>query len=517
MKENSVKDKNIIMTINQRKAGVILSYTSELVKILVNLVYTPIMLRLLGQSEYGLYQLVYSVVSYLSLLSLGFGSSYLRFFSRYKAQNDEDGIAKLNGMFMIIFCSISVICVLCGIVMIGNIRGIFGTGLTDGEYEIARILMGLLIINLALTFPNSVFNCSITAQERFLFQKLLILLQNIFSPFLTLPLLIMGYGSIGMVSVTTFLTFVLLLSNIFYCFKKLHIRFSYKGLQLGLLKEMWVFTFFIFLNQIIDQINWSVDKFLLGRFSGTTAVAVYGVGGQINSLYLQFSTSISNVFVPKVNRIVAESDDDIELTKLFTKVGRIQFIVLGLIMTGFIFFGVPFVTMWAGTEYVDSYVIALLLIVPVTVPLIQNLGIEIQRAKNMHKARSIVYFFIAIANVFISIPLIKIMGPAGAALGTAISLIAGNVIFMNWYYHARIGMDMFYFWKEIFEFIPALIAPCVVGFVIMKFVDISSLVKLGLFAIIYTVVYGLSMYFLGMNSEEKQLIMGPIKKMLKKS
>ena len=44
-------------------------------------------------------------------------------------------------------------------------------------------------------------------------------------------------------------------------------------------------------NQIIDQINWSVDKFLLGRFAGTTAVAVYGVGGQINSIgekYLVF-------------------------------------------------------------------------------------------------------------------------------------------------------------------------------------------------------------------------------------
>lgn len=155
------------MQINQRKAGVILSYTGEIVKILVNLVYTPIMLRLLGQSEYGLYQLVYSVVSYLSLLSLGFGSSYLRFYSRYKVQKDEDGVAKLNGMFMIIFCSISVICVLCGCVMIGNIRGIFGTGLTNAEYETARILMGMLIINLAMTFPNSVFNCYITAHEKF--------------------------------------------------------------------------------------------------------------------------------------------------------------------------------------------------------------------------------------------------------------------------------------------------------------------------------------------------------------
>lgn len=504
------------MHINQRKAGVILSYAGEIVKILVNLVYTPIMLRLLGQSEYGLYQLVYSVVSYLSLLSLGFGSSYLRFYSRYKAQNDEDGVAKLNGMFILIFCSISVICILCGTVMVRNIRTIFGTGLTESEYATAKVLMELLIINLALTFPNSVFNCSITAHEKFLFQKLLILLQNLFSPFLTLPLLIMGYGSIGMVSVTTLLTFVLLISNMFYCFKKLHVRFAFHGLKISLFKEMWVFTFFIFLNQIIDQINWSVDKFLLGRFAGTTAVAVYGVGGQINTLYLQFSSSVSNVFVPKVNRIVAETNDNTELTTLFTKVGRIQFIVLGLILTGFVFFGMPFVNLWAGEGYGASYAVALLLIIPVTVPLIQNLGIEIQRAKNMHKARAVVYLAIAIANVFISIPLIKFFGPEGAALGTAISLFAGNIIFMNWYYHARIGMNMFYFWKEIAKFIPALIAPCVVGIAIMKFVNITGLVKLGVFTVVYAAVYGLSMYFFGMNEEEKQLVMGPIRKILRK-
>ena len=134
----------------------------------------------------------------------------------------------------------------------------------------------------------------------------------------------------------------------------------------------------------------------------------------------------------------------------------------------------------------------------------------------MHKARSIVYLFIAIANVFISIPLIKFMGPAGAALGTAISLFAGNIIFMNWYYHARIGMNMFYFWKEIAKFIPALIVPCVIGIIIINFANITGLVKLGVFAIVYTAVYGLSMYFLGMNEEEKQLVMGPIKKLLKK-
>ena len=501
---------------SQRKAGVILSYISQGIQVLSGLIYTPIMLRLLGQSEYGLYQLVYSVVSYLSLLSFGFTASYMRFYSRAKAKNDEEEVSRLNGMFMVIFLVIAVICILCGTVMVGNIELIFADGLTPQEYPTARILMALMIFNLALTFPNSVFDAFTSAHERFFFQKMLVVLQNLLNPFLALPLLLLGYGSIGMVCVTTFLTVAKLAVNVWFSLKKLKVHFIFNGFRFGLLKEMWVFTFFIFLNQIIDQVNWSVGKFLLGRLSGTTAVAIFGLGAQINSMYLQFSTSISNVFVPKVNRIVATSDDNSELTKLFTKVGRVQFIILALIFTGFIFFGQPFMVFWGGEGYADSYYIALWLILPVTVPLIQNLGIEIQRAKNKHKVRSIVYFCIAIANVLISIPLIRVVGTVGAAMGTGISLICGNIIFMNWYYQKYIGLDMLYFWKSISRFIPSLVAPCIMGVVIMQFVTINSLIVLGLWIVLYAAVYCVSMYFLGMNNEEKRMVMGPIRKLIKR-
>lgn len=503
------------MQVSQRKAGVILSYLSQLVHILTGLIYTPIMLRLLGQNEYGLYQLVYSVVSYLSLLSLGFSASYMRFYARGKAKNNQKEIAKLNGMFLLIFCTISLICILCGLVMIANVKAIFGAGLTDSEYETTKVLMALMIVNLALTFPNSIFNSIIISQEKFLFQKTVIFLQYILNPFLTLPLLIMGYGSIGMVAVTTLLSFGVLLSNRFYCIKKLHTQFYFKELQFSLLKEMWIFTFFIFLNQIVDQINWSVDKFLLGRLAGTTAVAIYGIGGQINTLYLQFSTSVSSVFVPKVNRIIAETGDNNELTRLFTKVGRIQFIIMALILSGFTFFGKAFIRFWAGNGYNDSYVVALLLIYPATVPLIQNLGIEIQRAQNKHKARSVVYLLIAIANIFLSIPLVLIMGPIGAAIGTSLSLVVGNVIFMNWYYHFKLGINIAFFWKNIASFIPALLPPILFGIFNMNLIAYNSIMKLALGILLYILVYGISTYCLGLNKEEKQMILGLINKGLK--
>lgn len=159
----------------------------------------------------------------------------------------------------------------------------------------------------------------------------------------------------------------------------------------------------------------------------------------------------------------------------------------------------------------------MLLIIPVTVPLIQNLGVEIQRAKNMHKARSVVYFCIAIANVAISIPLIRMLGPSGAALGTGISLTVGNIFFMNWYYHNRIGLNMLYYWKNIAKFIPALILPILVGIAMNMFISMDSFLILCVCIVIYAAVYCFSMWIWGMNSYERQIITESINKIQRRN
>ena len=500
------------MRLDQRKMGVLLTYVSEAIKILTTLVYTPLMLRLLGDNEYGLYQTVSSTVAYLSLLSLGFGSAYVRYHSRYRVREDHDGIARLNGMFMLVFASMSVICLVAGGVMIGNARAVFGDKLTNAEVHQAKLLMAVLVLSMAVTFPNSVFDCYVTAHEKFIFQKLLIVVQNLLNPCLTLPLLFLGYGSVAVVTVSAVLTLVVFVSNLCFCLKKLKMKFAFRGLEFSLLKEMGAFTFFIFLNQIIDQVNWAVNKFLLVRMIGPAIVTVYSVGAQINSLYVQMSTAVSSVFIPKVNQIVASSDDNRELTQLMAKVGRIQFIILALILTGFTFFGKPFIGLWAGAGKEQAYHVALLLMFPVTVSLVQNLGIEIQRAKNMHRARSVVYACLAVGNVMVSILLIPHLGVIGAAAGTAIALVVGNGLFMNWYYHKKIGLNMIAFWKEIIKLVPAVAVVCLFGWLYTWLVPVKSWLMLALSAGLFAAVYALVIWLLGLNPYEKQLA----KKMLRK-
>lgn len=494
------------MRLDQKKAGVLLTFVSETIKILNALLYTPIMLRLLGQSEYGLYQLAMSTISSLNLLNIGFTNTYFRYYSKYNVNNDKEGIARLNGMFTLVFSALAVLCILCGGLIVANTGAIFGDGLTTAETAKAKILMAILVVNMVVTLVNNVWYCFIMACERFVFLKLLNVVKNLLIPLLTLPMLFMGYGSVAVVTVTTVLTLGVFVANIFFCRGTLKMKFIFKNIQLSLLGEMGGFAFFIFLNQIVNQVNWSVDKVLLGRMSGTVAVAVYGIGMQIYWLFFDASSAISGVFIPQVNHIVAETDDNTELTRLMTKVGRVQFLLLCLILTGFIFFGRPFIQLWAGDGYSNSYWVALLLLVPMTVPLIQSIGAEIQRAKNMHRVKSVVYTAISVVNVCLSILFIRRWGCVGAACGTTLSLVAGEILFMNWYYHKKIGLDMGYFWKEIGKFLPAVCLMCVFGVIYTAFVQIEGWIGLGVAIVAYTLLYAAVMWLLGLNSYEKQLI-----------
>ena len=74
---------------NQLKAGAALSYVSVVLHIVVGLAYTPYMLRMLGQSEYGLYSLAASVVGYLTILDLGFGNAIIRYTAKFRAQGKQ--------------------------------------------------------------------------------------------------------------------------------------------------------------------------------------------------------------------------------------------------------------------------------------------------------------------------------------------------------------------------------------------------------------------------------------------
>jgi len=203
------------------------------------------------------------------------------------------------------------------------------------------------------------------------------------------------------------------------------------------------------------------------------------------------------------------------LTEIFVRVGRIQFLILGLVASGLVIFGKPFILLWAGKEYGEAYYVALLLTIPSSVALIQNVGIEIQRAMNLHKYRAYVYLIMALLNFVMSIYLVQIYGAIGAAIGTAISLVIANGLIMNLYYHQKCSLNIILFWKNILRQSCGLIPPLILGCILCCFTNLYAADTLIRCILGYTMFYCICVYHISMNTYERLLIKNIIRKLLK--
>lgn len=504
------------MKSNQRKIGAILSYIVIALNIIVGIAYTPFLIRMLGQAEYGLYSIVYSVISCITLMDMGFGNAIIIYTARYINQGNKEKQEKLHGMFFIIYCVIGILAAAVGLVLYFNVNTLFGKTLTTLEISKAKIMMLILTFNLAITFPFSIFGNILVAHEKFVVNKIVNIIQILLKPIIMIPLLLCGYKSIAMVIVLTVVNIICLGLNTIVCIKKVKVKLKFKKFDVKLLKEIFAYSFFIFLNQVIDRVNWSLDQFVLGAVAGTVATAVYSVASQLNSMYMNFSTAISGVMLPKVTKMEDDKANNKEFSDVFISTGRIQYILMALIITGFVIFGKTFINWWAGEGYSNTYIIACILMIPMTIPLIQNIGLSILQAKNLFKYRTMIFLGIAILNIAISIPLAKVYGGIGAAIGTAISLILGQGIILNIYYQKKVGIDIVRFWKNILKMTIPIIFVVIYGIFLNNMWVSENIIVLVIKIVLYSLVYCTIMWLFGMNDYEKHLIKKPVSKIIEK-
>lgn len=505
------------MKINQIKVGAVLSYLSMGLSTVISLVYTPIMINRLGDSEYGVYNLVLPIISYLNLLSFGLGSAYVRYYSRAKVEDDKKAMARINGMFLTTYTVLGTLVLLIGFYLSFHGDVIFGSKLTAAEVALGEKLLRIMTVNAALYFPVSVFESHVTINERYLFQKIVYMGKQVLNPLIMIPLLLLGFRSVTMTVTALVFTILSGVINIVYCLWKLHMPFDFRRYDFKLMKEMMGYTFYVFLGIVVENINWSIDRLMMGWVHGTTAVTIYTVASQLNVFYLSFSNAVTNVLTPRVHRMVAENQSNKALTKLFAKAGRLQFILLACIFLGFVAVGETFVVLWGGAEqFRVDYVVTLLLFASIIIPAIQTVGIEIQRAKNMHKFRSVTYLIVAIINAILLWPACYYFEGIGAAACVLLTTVFGQIIPMNWYYYRRIGLNIPWFWKKICQLLPSMVVPTIAAVCIALFAHIESYFHIMLWGCVFVAVYAFFLWFFGLNKFERDLIAVPVEKILRR-
>lgn len=500
---------------NQLKAGAVISYLNLLIGNIIPFIYTPIMLRMLGQEEYGLYGIANSIMGYIGLLNFGIGGTIVRYLSKYRAEGNREQEARVAGLFIKIYSVICGLILVAGLTFAANAQ-VYSRSLSAQEVETLRILVVLMTLNTAVFLPFSVFNSVVIAYERYIFSKLVGVLSTIVAPMLNIVLLYCGYGSVGLVISSTILHVITYGLYTWYALCRLKIRPSFQKTESGLLWEILKFSSFVFLASIVDTLYWTTDKLIIGWAKGTAETAVYNVGATFNTYVTGLSSAISGLLVPKLTQMVVKDAPKEEFTRIFIKVGRLQFIIISFIVSALVAFGRQFIVLWAGPEYSRAYSVALLTMIPVTIPLIQNTGINILYALNKHQFRSIVYACIAVLNVVLTFWWVENYGIIGAAVATCIAYVIGNILIINWYYHRKIGIDIPLFWRNIVRMSPVMIVMGAAAWFALDALTMDNWLVFFIAATLYTVVYFILAYCFMMNQYERDTVMVPVKKVLRK-
>jgi O-antigen/teichoic acid export membrane protein len=521
---------------SQIKAGASLSYVLMLVTSLASFLLYPFLLRMLGAEGYGLYATIGAMAGYLAVMDFGVNSTITRYIAKYRAEGAEEKQNNLLAHCVLLYSVLAIIVFIIGYILYLNLPDLIniqsklkpGTKavLSPEELKTAGAMFIILIVNIALSLPLRSFTAVLNGHERFAFPRAMNIVQVLLRVAAIVIFLNLGFGAIAIVVIDTALNLSILIVNMLYSFFVLKVKVKISKFEMSFIKELLVFSLPIFLTMVYDQIFWKVDQTIIIVMKGASAAGLVSSAMFVILIFMRFSTALSDVFLPRVTKMVVNDASGDELTDLMIKVGRIQFLVLGMMLTGYLLFGQDFFNVWVAKEdpyYIEHlkelYFIGAVIMIPLSLPLIQNTGISILVAKNKHKFRSIIYFIIAVLNIGLTIFLVNTFGIVGASIATAIALTIGNGFIINIYYSKVIGLKIGRFFKDcVFRLIVPMVIASAIGYVIARFFSTASgWGNLLLCCFAYAAIYFGVMWLFGMNTYEKGLVRKVVAKILRQS
>lgn len=491
---------------NQLKSGTILSYINILVTNATGIFVTPFIINSLGDSEYGVYTLIGAFVGYLSVLDLGLNNATIRFVALYRVEKDKRAEENFLSISFLIYSILVLLIMVGGIIFYLNTNTLFGTTLTTVELEKAKIMLTILIVNIAITIPGGIFAAICTGYEQFVYPRLLTLIKTIVRTIMIFVILNQGADALGIVILDSIMNLFFIVGTAWYVFKVLKVKIKLHEYKFYYVKEIFQYSFWIFLFGLIYQFQWRTGQVVLGTNTNTVTVAIYGVGVMLGIYFTTFGNVINGLLLPKAIRNIHEGMDGEQLTQQMIRVGRISLILLLYVFGAFLLSGREFVFLWVGETYRDSWLIALLIMAVYILPMSQGFGHAVLEAKKLVRFKTLSFLIFCTIGIIAGAWLSYHYGALGMVSGVVAGLfLLQNV--MNIYYHKVAGLNVVQFFKQTYLTI-SLPFIAVLGIVhyLNNFLETNWFYFM-LSNAVYSVLFFVAIYVLYMNKEERNRIL----------
>jgi len=484
---------------NQIKIGAGLSYTSIIINVLTGLLFTPWMIKSIGKEDYGLYTLAMSVIT-LFVFDFGLGTSVNRFIAKYLAEGRQDKADNCLGLVYRLYLIIDCVMMVVLVAVYFFIPTIYQE-LTFEEVEKFKIIYIISSFYSILSFPFIPVNGVLNAHERFIQLKGCEIIHKLIVVISMTICLILNGGLYALVCVNAFSGILMIALKLFFIKKTTTQSINWNYKDKSEFQDIVGFSGWITIMSLCQRCIFSLGPTILGAFASSSAIAIFGIANTIEGYVFTFSSALSGMFLPKVSRIIAKGDN---ILPLMIKVGRIQLMLVSLVVLGFISIGKDFIQLWLGSEFSEAYICIVLIIIPSLFQLPQEIGDQALYANNKIKHRAIAFIVMAIINICLGIPMSKLYGAVGLCVSIGIAYLIRTFI-LDVIFKTSLHIDLKCFFKKTFlNFIPIYLAAIMITFAFSFWNSISwetFIIKCGIFIFLY-----FALMFVIMNKEEKNLI-----------
>lgn len=496
----------------QIKIGGIISYFTIGFSIVAGLIYTPWMISIIGQSNFGLFTLATSLVTMVTI-DLGLSQAVTRFISKYRAENDVESIRKFLGITYKLFMLLAVVFLLALIILYFNVDRIF-LKLSTAEIEKVKVLLSIAGLYAVVSFPFQPLNGIIVSGEWFIFQKSTELFTKVLNIGLMVAALLMGYGLYSLVVVNAFCGILLIGIKLYFLHKKEPQQIEWKGIDGRMTKEIFSFSLWVMVISIAQRLILNITPSVLGITSGSKEIAIFSAAMTIEGYIWTFATVFAGMFLPKVSKLIYGDKSNPEgIQNLMIKVGRIQFLMLAAIVSIFIMAGRDFFLNWLGPNFEKSYLVTVFLILPGLITIPQEIASTALIASNQVRFTAFSRLIVAAISISLSYFLSLKYGSTGAGMAIFTGNMVGSVLVLNIIYARVLKINVWTFFRECqlkmaLPFILVILVGLALNYYLTEITWVYTFVKV----VTLVFIYSISAYFTVMNNYEKTIFIGLFRK-----
>ena len=501
---------------NKRNAGLLVSYLYFALNTVLTIFISAFIVRAVGKTDYGVYQSMTAFLSYLVLLEFGTGTLMTRNLSLLKKDGtDLESVNKntstvwsLTVILAIVICSVAILFWFL-------IDGIYSNSMNAEQIVLGKRIFIFAVGNTLLSFLISTLNGLVLAYEKYLLEKVLSIAKLILRAGLLVLLLSLDANVLFVAIIDFGLSLTVFIIMLCFCIVKLKSALVFRYFDKGVFKACMPLAFAMLLQTIVNTANGSIDKFCISIMMTPEDVSIYSVSMSMFTMFSAVATIPITIFMPTIARKIKSGINSKTLTEELVEPCRVNALITGLLMFGFIAVGRQFLIILYGDDYAESWIYALIVIVPMFFNMTNGVIVNVLDIYNKRHIRSYILMISTALNIVLTIFGIKLFGMTAAATATAVSLVIQTII-LNIYYNKKIGIRVLYLFYKSYK---GILLNCIIATAVaigLSYVLKGIVVQLFVCGIVFLAVSLVLICLFGLNQVEKQKRNAIINKIFKR-